>query len=82
MSSVLKYTLARLLLFAVAWGLVYLLGARELLALLLAVLISGLASYVLLSRQRDAVSTRLSGRVADMRRRIDEGAAAEDDPPR
>ena len=85
MRSVLAYTTARLLLFVAATGLLYLAGARGLLLLGLALLISGIASYVLLSRQRDrmsgALSNRLSGtrgRVSEFRRRLDDGAAAED----
>ena len=85
MRSVLAYTTARLLLFVAATGLLYLAGARGLLLLGLALLISGIASYVLLSRQRDrmsgALSTRLSGtrgRVSEFRRRLDAGARAED----
>jgi hypothetical protein len=85
MRSVLAYTTARLLLFVAATGLLYLAGARGLLLLGLALLISGIASYVLLSRQRDrmsgALSSRVSGtrgRVSEFRRRLDAGAAAED----
>ncbi|MQA98625.1 MAG: DUF4229 domain-containing protein, partial [Streptosporangiales bacterium] len=78
MSSVVKYTLARLLLFAVAWGLLYLVGARGLLAPALAVLISGLVSFVLLSRQRDEMSSRITGGITEVQRRIDAGAADED----
>ena len=88
MRSVLAYTTARLLLFVAATGLLYLAGARGLLLLGLALLVSGIASYVLLSRQRDrmsgALSTRLSGtrgRVSEFRRRLDAGARAEDDEP-
>jgi Protein of unknown function (DUF4229) len=85
MRSVLAYTTARLLLFVAATGLLFLAGARGLLLLGLALLVSGIASYVLLSRQRDrmsgALSARLSGtrrRVTEFRRRLDAGAQAED----
>ena len=85
MRSVLAYTTARLLLFVGATGLLFLAGARGLLLLGLALLVSGIASYVLLSRQRDrmsgALSARLSGtrvRVSEFRRRLDAGARAED----
>ena len=85
MRSVLAYTTARLLLFVAATGLLFLAGARCLLLLGLALLVSGIASYVLLSRQRDrmsgALSARLSGtrgRVSEFRRRLDAGALAED----
>ncbi len=85
MRSVLAYTTARLLLFVAATGLLYLAGARGLLLLGLALLASGIASYVLLSRQRDrmsgALSTRLAGarsRVSEFRSRLDAGTRAED----
>lgn len=63
MRSVFAYTAARILLFAAALGIVYLAGARGLLALAIAVVISGLASFVLLSRQRDAMSGALTARI-------------------
>ncbi|MBB6175050.1 outer membrane murein-binding lipoprotein Lpp [Nocardiopsis mwathae] len=81
MRSVLVYTASRLLLFAVALGVLYLLGARDFLALALAFLISGLVSYVLLSQQRDAMSTVVADGLAKMRGmgdRLEEGASKED----
>ncbi|HUN35767.1 MAG TPA: DUF4229 domain-containing protein [Trebonia sp.] len=79
------YTSARILLFVAAMGLLYLAGARGLLLVALALVISALASYVLLSRQRDAMSAALSGRLtktqrkaAEFKARLEEGAAAED----
>ncbi len=56
MRSWLTYTAARLALFAGAFGVVYLFGARSWIALVLAWVISGLASYVLLSKWRDQMS--------------------------
>ncbi|GAA3752437.1 DUF4229 domain-containing protein [Salinactinospora qingdaonensis] len=81
MRSVLAYTASRLLLFAVALGLLYLLGARGFLLLALAFLTSGLVSYILLARQRDAMSQVVADgldRFRGMGRRLDEGAAKED----
>ncbi|MFW5420543.1 DUF4229 domain-containing protein [Nocardiopsis sp. CNT-189] len=81
MRSVLAYTSARLLLFAVAYGVLYLLGARGFLAIALAFLISGLVSYVLLSKQRDAMSVHVAGgmdRMRGMGRRLESGASHED----
>lgn len=63
MRPVFAYTAARIVLFAAALGIVYLAGARGLLALAIAVVISGLASFVLLSRQRDAMSGVLVSRI-------------------
>jgi Protein of unknown function (DUF4229) len=45
----------------------------------LAVLVSGLISFVLLSRQRDAMSGAITSRIGSFRRRLDEGTRAEDD---
>jgi hypothetical protein len=53
------YTLSRFGLFLVTLGVLYLVGMRGFWLLILAFLVSGLASYVLLSRQRDAVSERI-----------------------
>jgi uncharacterized membrane protein YgaE (UPF0421/DUF939 family) len=79
MRSVLVYTLARLALFAATAGVLFLAGARGFLLLALAVLISGIVSFVLLSRQRDAVSMSVTERAARMRENLAEGAAREDD---
>jgi hypothetical protein len=57
---VVVYTLSRLGLFAVALGVLYLIGLRTFLLFAVAFLVSGVASYILLSKQRDAVSARLS----------------------
>jgi hypothetical protein len=80
------YSTARILLLVVAVVLLYLVGARGLLLLALAFVISGIASFVLLSRQRDVISRALSarigsgrGRLAEYRARLEEGARAEDD---
>ena len=78
MRATFAYTTARILLFVAATGLCYLAGARGLLLLGLALLLSGAASYVVLSRQRDAMSGALVNRLRTLRGRIDEGAKAED----
>lgn len=84
MRSWLTYTAARLVLFAAAFGVVYLFGARSWIALILAWVISGLASYVLLSKWRD----RMSKSVVDwsqkredksVANRLTGGAAREDE---
>jgi Mn2+/Fe2+ NRAMP family transporter len=66
--------------------LLYLVGARGLLLLALAFLVSGIASFVLLSRQRDVMSGALLSRLkngrsraAGFRARLEEGARAEDE---
>jgi hypothetical protein len=85
MRTGLAYTSARILLLAVAIFLLYLVGARGIVLLGLAFVVSALASYVLLYRQRDMMSDALNRRLnrvgrkaAEFRARIDEGAAAED----
>jgi Mn2+/Fe2+ NRAMP family transporter len=85
MRSAIAYTSARILLFVAAAGLLYLVGARGLLLLGLALLVSGIASYVLLSRQRDAMSGALMARLKNrrprgpgFRARLEEGARTED----
>lgn len=65
MRTVLTYTIARLALLAAAGAAMYLAGARGLLLVALAFLISGLFSYVLLSKQRDALAAALRGQPAD-----------------
>lgn len=62
-----RYSLARLGMFIATAGVLWLVGVRGLLVPLIALIISGLLSYVLLSKQRDAVSMAVSGAV-DRRR--------------
>ncbi len=79
MRATLTYTAARIGLFAAAAGLLYLAGARQFLLIMLALLVSGIASYVLLSRQREAMGGAWSTRLRSLRTRLDEGARSEDD---
>ena len=86
MRATLAYTSARILLLVVSIILLYLAGARGLLLLALACVVSGIASFVLLSRQRDKMSGSLMARIkngqrraADFRTRLEQGARAEDD---
>jgi hypothetical protein len=86
MRATLAYTSARILLLVVSMILLYLAGARGLLLLALAFVVSGIASFVLLSRQRDIMSGALLARIkngraraAGFRTRLDEGTRAEDD---
>jgi hypothetical protein len=89
MRTGLSYTSARILMLVVAFGLLRLAGVRGWALLALAFLVSALASYVLLSKQRDvmsaAVARRLSKsgrprrrRLAEFRARLDDGTRAED----
>jgi Mn2+/Fe2+ NRAMP family transporter len=86
MRTTLAYTTARILLLVVSMILLYLVGARGLLLLALAFVVSGIASFVMLSKQRDIMSGALTGRIrngrnraADLRARLEEGARAEDE---
>lgn len=79
MRATLAYSCARILLFAVLLALLYLVGARGLLLVGLALAISGIISFVLLSPQRDAMSGAITSRISQFRQRLDEGTRAEDD---
>jgi len=86
MRTTLAYSSARILLLVVSIIVLYLVGARGLLLLTLACVVSGIASFVLLSRQRDVMSGALMARIgtgkrlaAGLRARLEEGARAEDD---
>ncbi len=86
MRATFAYTSARILLLVISMILLYLAGARGLLLLALAFLVSGIASFVLLSRQRDVMSGALMARLrngraraAGFRARLEEGARTEDD---
>ena len=85
MRTALAYTSARFVLFLVALVPLYFAGARGLLLAALALLVSGIASFVLLSRQRDvmsgALTSRLRGvrnRAGEFRARLSEGTRGED----
>ncbi|GII53619.1 hypothetical protein Pth03_20080 [Planotetraspora thailandica] len=60
MHPVVVYTLSRFGLFAVALAVLYLVGLRTYLLLAAAFVVSGVVSYVLLSKQRDALSERIA----------------------
>ena len=85
MRATLAYTSARIVLLVVSVVLLYLVGARGLLLLALAFAVSGIASFVLLSRQRDVMSGALMARLRNrrprspgFRARLEEGTRAED----
>ncbi|NDU72538.1 DUF4229 domain-containing protein [Actinomadura sp. DSM 109109] len=80
MRSVILYTLARAAIFAVTAGVLALFGARGFLLLMLALLISGVVSYVLLSAQRDRMSAVVVRGVRSQRERFEKSVAKEDAP--
>ncbi len=75
----LLYTGARLVLLAVVAGILYLVGARGFLLLVLAFLISGLISFVVLAKWREALSARVAERFTKINNRIEKSKTAEDD---
>jgi cell division protein FtsW (lipid II flippase) len=79
MRATLAYSAARVLLFAVMLGLLYLAGARGLLLVGLALVVSGIVSFVVLSPQRDAMSGAITSKISHFRQRLDEGTRAEDE---
>jgi Zn-dependent protease with chaperone function len=78
MRATLSYTALRLALFAVALGLLYLAGARGIILLGVAAIVSAALSYVILARKREAMADSISQRITNVRERLDEGSRAED----
>lgn len=76
--AIVKYTGMRVGLFAVALGLLLLVPVRGPLLVALALIISGLASYVLLGPQREAMSAELFAVRERRRARAAARAARED----
>lgn len=72
--ALLRYTLLRLLLFAVVAALCWIVELRGFLLVLVAVFVSGLVSIVVLRRPRDEVSAGLSERLSTIRGRLDRTA--------
>jgi hypothetical protein len=59
-------------------GLLYLAGARNILLVGLAAVISAIVSYLVLARYREAMAGSISKRISNARERINEGTRAED----
>jgi len=77
--SLLVYTGLRLAVFLAVWLLVqWLTGLRGLMALALAIVISGAISLLLLNRQRDALSSGVARFFRRINERIDASTRAED----
>ncbi len=79
MRPTLFYTVLRLALFAVVFGLLFVAGARGFLLLALAILISGIVSYFALNSQRTAMAGAIGRKVTNFREQMDAGTKAEDD---
>ena len=85
MRTAFAYTCARIIMFGASVMVLYWAGARGILLLGLALLISALLSYVLLNKQRQIIAGKLNGRLSrvgakagELKQRLDEGARAED----
>jgi hypothetical protein len=75
---VLRYTLARLAILAVVAAVLYILGARGLLLLVFAFLISGLIAMVALKNTREDAAYGITSAIRSANAKIDAGSAAED----
>lgn len=78
--SLVAYTALRIALLVAVWGLlVWLTPMDGLIAVVMAILVSGIISIPLLSHQRDMVSVGVAAFFRRMNERIDASARAEDD---
>ncbi|MGH3167082.1 MAG: DUF4229 domain-containing protein [Trebonia sp.] len=89
MRTGLAYTTARILILVVSLIVLYACGARGFLLIALAFVISAIASYILLYKQREKMAGTLNrrigkatsgftGKVTEFRERLEDGTAAED----
>lgn len=74
----LSYSMSRILIFVAVAGVLWLVHVRGLWLLVIALVVSGLASFVLLSRQRDAVSIAVTQSAARRRAKAEARTARED----
>jgi Protein of unknown function (DUF4229) len=74
----LKYTFWRAVIFAVAWAVLWLWWGDAFLSAIVALLISGIASYFLLRRQRDALADQIQARASRAVKNSEEKQANED----
>jgi hypothetical protein len=75
---VLRYTLARLAILAAVAAVLYILGARGLLLLVFAFLVSGLIAMVALKNTREGAAYGITSAIRSANAKIDAGSAAED----
>lgn len=78
MRATLYYTLLRVLLFFAVAVVLALFGVHGIMLLVVALAISAMLSFVVLSRLRDRMSASLTRRVDRFHERLDEGTRAED----
>ena len=72
------YSVERLAVLVVAFAICYVLGARGIFLILLAFIISAVASYILFAGQRDMVGQRMGGYFSRMNQRIEAATHSED----
>jgi len=75
---VVSYSVARIALFLLVFGVAVLAGANTFWSLVIGIVVSMVASYFLLSGQRDAISASVVARSERARHRMAERTAAED----
>ncbi|WP_165495186.1 DUF4229 domain-containing protein [Actinomadura roseirufa] len=78
MRSVLLYTLARLAIFAATVGVLWPLMSHGIGLVFVALIVSGIVSFVLLSSQRDRMSAAVVTGFRDRRRKLEESRTRED----
>ena len=85
MRTAFAYTCARIIMFGASVMVLFWAGARGVLLLGLALVISALLSYILLNKQRQIIADKLNGRLSrvgakagELRQRLDEGSRVED----
>ena len=78
MTPLLRYTLARMSMFATALALGAVAGLRGVWLWVTAILVSGVASWLLLGQLRDQVGLRVEKRLAAINERIDANTRKED----
>ena len=79
MRSTMWFTTLRLLIFVVVGALLWWAGARGVLLLGLAAVISAVISYIALQTQRTEMANDVAARFSGFRKRLDAGTRAEDD---
>lgn len=78
MISFLRYTTLRLAMLIAVGGVCYLFGLRSIVLLIVAFLGSGILSFVVLNRQREAMGESIGGVLSRINARIDANSRSED----
>jgi hypothetical protein len=85
MRTAFAYTCARIIMFGASVMVLFWAGARGVLLLGLALVISALLSYILLNKQRQIIASKLNGRLSrvgakasELSQRLEDGSRAED----